>query len=100
MTQARAFHKAVIWTLTGVATLLLAGRLIARSILVKSFHLDDLFSILAYVLMLAAMIAATLATPLSYQFSAIIVGSSPMPDPVKFADMTITLRKWNFAGRE
>ncbi|KUI73313.1 hypothetical protein VM1G_11916 [Cytospora mali] len=81
--------KAVLWVLTGLATFLVIGRVLIRSILIKSFHLDDLFSFLAYVLLVITMILATIANPLTYEVSAIIVGESPMPETSKFDDMVI-----------
>ncbi len=35
--------------------------------------------------------------PLSYRFTSVLVGETPMPSPAEIADMTITLRKWNIA---
>ncbi|KUI62062.1 hypothetical protein VP1G_11354 [Cytospora mali] len=90
---------AVLWVLTGLATVLAIGRVLIRSILIKRFHLDDLFSFLAYVLLVTTMILATIANPLNYEVSAIIVGESPMPETSKFDDMVIRLRKWNVAGQ-
>lgn len=72
--------------------------MLIRSIILKSFHLDDLFSFLAYVLLLVAMILATIANPLNYQVSAVLVGEAPMPTTADYAALVIRLRKWNVAN--
>ncbi|KAI2618343.1 hypothetical protein GGR54DRAFT_605112 [Hypoxylon sp. NC1633] len=89
---------AIIWTLAGVSTLLFAGRLVIRSIILKSFHLDDIFGFLAWALMIACMIVSSVEAPLSYHYSSIFIGESPMPPPDDFAFMTITIRKFNVAS--
>ncbi|KAI1371320.1 hypothetical protein F4677DRAFT_316014 [Hypoxylon crocopeplum] len=89
---------AIIWTLSGASTILLAGRLLIRSIILKSFHLDDLFGFLAWALMIACMIISSIEVPISYRYSSIIIGESPMPSLDEFADMTITIRKYNVAS--
>lgn len=61
--------------------------------------MDDLFSFLAYTLLVIAMILATVSNPLNYDVAAITVGESPMPDVSKYDDMLIRLRKWNVAGQ-
>lgn len=91
--------KAVIWALTALATVLLVGRLLIRGTLLKGFHLDDVFCVTSHTLLLAIIILATVANPLNYRFSAIIVGESPMPEPAVFADMTVTPRKWNVSAQ-
>lgn len=77
--------------------MLFAGRLLIRSILLKSFHLDDVFSGLSWLLMIIAMVLATLETPLSYRFSAVLVGEAAPPSPAELATMTVDLRRWNVA---
>lgn len=90
--------QAVLWILAGVSTVLFAGRLLIRSILLKSFHLDDVFSALSWFFMMAAVVVATLETPLSYRFSAILIGEAPMPSSLdEVADLTVSLRRWNVA---
>ncbi|KAI1275358.1 hypothetical protein F5Y07DRAFT_369817 [Xylaria sp. FL0933] len=88
---------AVIWVLTGLATVLFFGRLLVRSILLKSFHTDDVFSALAWFFMTVAIILATVALPLNYKSSSIVVGETPTPPAAELADITITLRKWDIA---
>ncbi|KAI2465742.1 hypothetical protein F4781DRAFT_408115 [Annulohypoxylon bovei var. microspora] len=90
---------AVIWALAGMSTVLLGGRLLIRSILLKSFHLDDMFGALAWVFMIICMICSTLEAPLSYRYSSILVGETPTPPLDEFANMTVTLRKWNLASQ-
>ncbi|KAI0397602.1 hypothetical protein F5Y17DRAFT_350038 [Xylariaceae sp. FL0594] len=90
---------AVLWTLTAITTVLFIGRLLIRSILLKSFHLDDIFSSLAWLLMTIAIILATVSNPLNYQSSSILVGERPQPSPDELREITITLRKWNVAGQ-
>ncbi|OTA57164.1 hypothetical protein K449DRAFT_437440 [Hypoxylon sp. EC38] len=90
---------AVIWTFSGVSTVLLAGRLLIRIIILKSFHLDDMFGALAWFFMIICMICSTLEMPLSYRFSSIIIGESPTPPAAELRDMTITLRRWNVASQ-
>ncbi|KAI1136547.1 hypothetical protein F5Y05DRAFT_414807 [Hypoxylon sp. FL0543] len=90
---------AVIWTLSGVSTILLGGRLLIRSIILKSFHLDDMFGALAWLLMIICMICSTLEAPLSYRFSSILIGESPTPPMDELKDITITLRRWNVASQ-
>lgn len=79
--------------------MLLAGRLLIRSILVKSFHLEDTFSFLSWLLMIAATICATLQAPLSYRFTSILIGETPMPPETDIEYMTIELRRWNVASQ-
>ncbi|KAI0843505.1 hypothetical protein F5Y06DRAFT_302657 [Hypoxylon sp. FL0890] len=86
---------AVIWTLSGVSTVLLGGRLLIRATILKSFHLDDMFGALAWLLMIICMILSTLEAPLSYRFTSILIGESPTPSIAELKDMTITLRRWN-----
>lgn len=81
--------------LTGISTLLFGGRLLVRSIVLKSFHLDDVFSILAWFFMLVSVICATIENPLTYQYSSIVIGETPAPSPADVANMAITLRRWN-----
>ncbi|KAI0803805.1 hypothetical protein GGR55DRAFT_682219 [Xylaria sp. FL0064] len=90
---------AVIWVLTGLATVLFFGRLLVRSILLKSFHTDDVFSALAWFFMTVAIILATIVNPLNYKSSSILVGETPTPSAAELANITITLRKWNVAGQ-
>lgn len=73
--------------------------MLIRSILIKNFHLDDLFSFLAYALLVIAMILATIANPLNYQVSAVFVGEAPMPAAADYAALVIRLRRWNVAGQ-
>ncbi|KAI1768392.1 hypothetical protein GGR53DRAFT_477971 [Hypoxylon sp. FL1150] len=87
----------VLWVLTGVSTILFVGRLLIRSILLKTFHLDDAFSALAWFLLLVSMICATIETPLIYQFSSILIGETPAPPEEDVANLVITLRTWNVA---
>ncbi|KAI0443875.1 hypothetical protein F4803DRAFT_573979 [Xylaria telfairii] len=87
--------KAVVWTLTAVTTVLFVGRLIIRSTALKSFHLDDAFSAAAWLFMIIAIILATVATPLNYEFGSILVGESPTPSPATLARIAIALRKLN-----
>ncbi|KAI1182704.1 hypothetical protein F5B17DRAFT_435357 [Nemania serpens] len=89
---------AVLWTLTALTTILFLGRLLIRSILVKTFHLDDFFSAVAWLVTTVAIILATVANPLNYRSGAIVVGEAPMPPLDELIDITLTLRKWNFAG--
>ncbi|KAI0459924.1 hypothetical protein F5B21DRAFT_202865 [Xylaria acuta] len=86
---------AVVWTLTVVTTLLFVGRLLIRSTLLKSFHLDDVFSTAAWLFMTIAIILATVATPLNYEFGSILVGETPTPSPAELARIAIALRKLN-----
>ncbi|KAI1146012.1 hypothetical protein F4825DRAFT_466884 [Nemania diffusa] len=90
---------AVLWTLTGITTVLFFGRLLIRSILVKTFHLDDVFAAIAWLLTTLAITLATIANPLNYKSGAITVGEAPTPPLPELIDITITLRKWNFAGQ-
>ncbi|KAI1456091.1 hypothetical protein F4805DRAFT_468321 [Annulohypoxylon moriforme] len=80
----------VLWVLTGASTILFVGRLLIRSILRKTFHLDDAFSALAWFLLLVSMICATVENPLTYQFSSILIGETPAPPEDDVADMAIT----------
>ncbi|KAI1171829.1 hypothetical protein F4777DRAFT_564153 [Nemania sp. FL0916] len=89
---------AVLWTLAAVTTVLFIGRLSIRCILVKTFHLDDFFSAVAWFVMVLAIIVATLPNPINYKSGAIIVGEVPTPPLPELIDITITLRKWNLAG--
>lgn len=91
--------QAVLWTLTGITTVLFFGRLLIRSILVKTFHLDDVFAAIAWLLTTLAITLATIANPLNYKSGAITVGEAPTPPLPELIDITITLRKWNFAGQ-
>jgi hypothetical protein len=68
-------------------------------VVLKSFHMDDLFSTMSWFLMLVTVICATLEAPISYQFSSILIGETPMPSPDELAGITITLRKWNVGGQ-
>ncbi|KAH9905785.1 hypothetical protein F4778DRAFT_802225 [Xylariomycetidae sp. FL2044] len=86
---------AVLWVLTGVTIVLFCGRLLIRSIILKSFHLDDVFSALAWFLMLVGIICATIMNPKVYEFSLILIGETPTPSPAELASKAITLRKWN-----
>ncbi|KAI0849248.1 hypothetical protein F5Y00DRAFT_261718 [Daldinia vernicosa] len=86
---------AVIWTLASVSTVLLAGRLLIRSILLKGFHLDDIFAAVSWLLMILVVIIATVQLPLSYQYASILTGESPAPPESELADMAIRLRKWD-----
>ncbi|KAI0490580.1 hypothetical protein F4859DRAFT_520352 [Xylaria cf. heliscus] len=86
---------AVVWTFTAVTTVLFIGRLTIRGTLLKSFYLDDAFSAAAWLFMTIAIIVATVATPLTYEFSSILVGETPKPSPAELARITITLRKHN-----
>lgn len=88
----------MLWTLTALTTILFFGRLLIRSILVRSFHLDDLFSAVAWLVTTVAIILATIANPLNYRYGAILVGEAPEPPLDELIDITLTLRKWNFAG--
>ncbi|KAI0106398.1 hypothetical protein GGR51DRAFT_571348 [Nemania sp. FL0031] len=90
---------AVLWTLTGVTTVLFFGRLLIRSILVKSFHLDDIFGAVAWFVTTVAIILATIANPLNYESGAILVGEIPTPPEAELEKIMVTLRKWNFAGQ-
>ncbi|KAI1322718.1 hypothetical protein F5Y16DRAFT_404193 [Xylariaceae sp. FL0255] len=90
---------AVLWTLTGLITVLFFGRLVVRSTLLNSFHTDDVFSSFAWLFMTIAIILATIVNPLNYESSSILVGEIPMPPAPKYAEMTITLRKWNVAAQ-
>lgn len=72
--------------------------MLIRSIALESFHLDDLFSFLAYGLLLIAMILATIANSLNHQVSEILVGEAPMPAMADYAALVIRLRKWNVAN--
>ncbi|KAJ8133418.1 hypothetical protein O1611_g199 [Lasiodiplodia mahajangana] len=90
---------AVLWTLTAVTTVLFFGRLLIRSILVKSFHLDDIFGAVAWFVTVVAIILATIINPLNYKSGAIIVGEAPTPPEAELENIMITLRKWNFAGQ-
>ncbi|GAP83967.1 putative integral membrane protein [Rosellinia necatrix] len=89
----------VLWTLTGLATLLLIGRLLIRGILVKTFHLDDLFAAIAWLLTTIAISLATVITPPNYEYGAIIVGEIPTPPPAELAQIAITLRRWNLPSQ-
>ncbi|KAI1653340.1 hypothetical protein F4813DRAFT_259172 [Daldinia decipiens] len=89
---------AVIWTLAGVSTVLLAGRLFIRSILLKSFHLDDIFGVISWLLMIIGMSIATFELPLNYQYSSILIGESPAPPESELANMAIRLRKWDIGN--
>ncbi|KAI0169215.1 hypothetical protein GGR52DRAFT_554218 [Hypoxylon sp. FL1284] len=86
---------AIIWTLAGVSTLLFAGRLLIRSIILKSFHLDDLFGFLSWALMIACMIVSSIEVPISYRFSSIQIKESPKPPEDEFEAMKITVAKFN-----
>ncbi|KAI1418057.1 hypothetical protein F5Y13DRAFT_184571 [Hypoxylon sp. FL1857] len=90
---------AVMWVFSGVSTLLLCGRLLIRITILKSFHLDDMFGALAWFLMIVCMICSTIELPLSYRYSSILIGEAPAPPVAEFADMTITLRRWNVASQ-
>ncbi|KAI1394217.1 uncharacterized protein F4822DRAFT_424693 [Hypoxylon trugodes] len=90
---------AVIWTLAGVSTVLLGGRLLIRNLVLKTFHLDDIFGALAWLLMIICMICSTLEAPLSYQYSAILIGETPMPPEAELESMTIKLRRWGVASQ-
>ncbi|KAI1125911.1 hypothetical protein F5Y10DRAFT_279206 [Nemania abortiva] len=90
---------AVLWTLTGLATVLFFGRLLIRSVLVKTFHLDDVFGAVAWFVTTVAIILATIANPLNYKSGAIVVGEIPKPPLPELIDITITLRKWNVADQ-
>ncbi|KAK9418795.1 hypothetical protein SUNI508_07815 [Seiridium unicorne] len=90
---------AVIWVFVTLSTLLLAGRLLIRSILLKSFNSDDAFGALSWFFMLVCMICATVELPLSYHFTSIIIGETPMPSPDELADLTITSRRWTVADQ-
>lgn len=79
--------------------MLVIARVLIRTVLMKSFHLDDLFSFSAYILLVITMILATIANPLNYEVSAITVGESPMPDLSTYEELIIRLRKWNVAGQ-
>lgn len=84
--------------LAGIATVLFFGRLVVRSILLKSFHADDAFSAVAWLSMLIAIILATISTPLNYKSSSILVGETPTPSAEEVASITIALRRWNVAA--
>ncbi|KAI2777390.1 hypothetical protein F4815DRAFT_481240 [Daldinia loculata] len=88
----------VIWTLASISTVLLAGRLLIRSIVLKSFHLDDMFGAISWLLMMLVMIIATVELPLSYQYSSILIGESPAPPESELENMAIRLRKWDVAS--
>ncbi|KAI1881151.1 hypothetical protein JX265_001391 [Neoarthrinium moseri] len=90
---------AIIWVFAGLSTVLVVGRLLIRSILLKSFHLDDAFGALSWVFMIVCMICATIQMPLSYRFSSIIIGETPMPRLEELVDLTITSRKWSVASQ-
>lgn len=89
----------MIWTLASIATLLLLGRLLIRSITLPGFHGDDLFSVIAWVLMIAVMIITTYSTPLSYHFTSMLVGEEPITSPQEFSETAIDLRKWGIAAQ-
>ncbi|KAK4220665.1 hypothetical protein QBC38DRAFT_493741 [Podospora fimiseda] len=85
---------AVLWTLSSVATLLLVGRFLVRKVIMHRLNPDDIFMLLAWILMIVSMIVATLMNPISYQFTSILVGEAPKPSEDELIDMTITLRRW------
>ncbi|KAI0108148.1 hypothetical protein F4814DRAFT_441708 [Daldinia grandis] len=89
---------AVMWTLAGVSTVLLVGRLLIRGIALKSFHLDDMFGAISWFLMTITMIIATIELPHSYQYSSILIGESPAPPESELANMAIRLRRWDLAA--
>jgi hypothetical protein len=93
------YIQAVIWVFAGLSTLLLFGRLLIRSILPKSLHLDDIFSGVSWLFMIVCMICATVQMPLSYRFTSIIVGETPMPSMEEIIDLTITSRRWSVASQ-
>lgn len=73
--------------------------MLIRSILLKTFHADDLFNALSWFFMVVCMICATIELPLSYRFSSIIIGATPMPSSEELERLTITSRKWNVANQ-
>lgn len=83
------------WALARIATLLLIGRLLIRSITLPGFHGDGLFSLFVWVLMIAVMIITTYSTPLSYHFTSMLVGEEPISSPQEFAAMAVDIRKWS-----
>ncbi|KAI8952289.1 hypothetical protein F4801DRAFT_600156 [Xylaria longipes] len=85
----------VAWTLTAVTTVLFLGRLLFRTTILKRFHLDDAFSTAAWLSMIIAIILATVATPLNYEYGSILVGETPTPSPAELARIAIALRKFN-----
>ncbi|KAH9904399.1 hypothetical protein F4778DRAFT_780367 [Xylariomycetidae sp. FL2044] len=85
---------AVVWTLAAVTTILWIGRLLVRAILVKTFHLDDLFSGLAWFFLIVNVIIVTVFTPISYRFTSVLIGERPMPSPEEFADLAYQFRRW------
>lgn len=78
-------------------TVLFFGRLLIRGILVKTFHLDDLFGAVAWLLTTVAIILATIVNPLNYKSGAIVVGDAPTPPLDELAHIMVTLRRWNIA---
>ncbi|KAI1113733.1 hypothetical protein F5Y14DRAFT_462221 [Nemania sp. NC0429] len=89
---------AVLWTLTAITTILFFGRLLIRSILVRTFHLDDFFGAVAWLVTTVAIILATIANPLNYKSGAIVVGEAPTPPLDELKAITLALRRWNLAG--
>ncbi|KAI1427948.1 hypothetical protein F5Y12DRAFT_711579 [Xylaria sp. FL1777] len=86
---------ALLWTFTGVTTLLFGGRLLIRGGILKGFHLDDLFSSLAWLFLLVSVISSTIQNDTNYHYSAILVGEAPMLSPTAMADLAVSLKKWN-----
>jgi len=62
-----------------------------------SYHSDDVFSFLAWLFMVVCLVIATLANPLLYQVSAVIVGEVPPMEDIE--EKMITLRRWNVAAQ-
>ena len=85
--------------LAGIATALLAGRMVVRGVVQRSYHADDLCTALAWLLMIVALIIATVSNPLSYQFTSILVGEAPAPSPEEWEDMAIRLRRWSVSAQ-
>ena len=64
------------------------------------YHSDDVFSLLAWLFMVICLVIATLANPLLYQVSAVIVGEVPPPPSMEdLEEKMITLRRWNVAAQ-
>ncbi|OTB15148.1 hypothetical protein K445DRAFT_12427 [Daldinia sp. EC12] len=86
-------------TLAGVSTVLLVGRLLIRSIILKSFKLDDLSGVSSWVFMTIAVIIATVELPLSYKYTSILIGESPAPPESELTNIAIKLRKLDVASQ-